>query len=208
MKIISIQSLAISDVKVISFARFRDERGYFTEVIRENDLVGNAELPMLAQKRFAQSNESYSQYGTLRGLHLQVDPNLDKLVRVVQGRIIDFALDVRCGSPTFGKLVAYELKADRGLNYEEMVLVPFGFAHGFVCLEDSLVQYAQTGVWNGKGEVSFSFISPEIDQSLLSASIKDHITSIYPYLRMSPKDTAGINLTSWMTHPLMKQVCF
>ena len=106
MKIIEIKSLAIPDVKVIRFARFADHRGYFTESFRRNDFNG---LDFLKGLEFLQSNESFSKKETVRGLHFQWDPAMGKLVRTLNGHMIDMVMDIRKGSPTFGKIIAQEM---------------------------------------------------------------------------------------------------
>lgn len=200
MKILSINSLYIPEVKVIRVARFMDERGYFTEIMRESDLVARPELTCIAGRHFQQANESVSRAGTIRGLHLQVNPNLDKYLRLLSGHIIDLALDVRQNSPTFGKMCSYELKSDPHASYEEVLLIPFGFAHGIVVVTDSRVQYFQTGDWNGKGEVSISPQAPEIDWSGVDSLHQKLFQSLSTSPKMSTKDMAGISLTQWISH--------
>ena len=113
---------------------FGDSRGYFLESWSQRDFDA-AVRPL----RFVQDNESRSCYGVLRGLHFQKGKDAQsKLVRVVQGRVLDVAVDIRRGSPTFGQHVAVELSAD---NHRQM-FIPRGFAHGFAVLsEEALFQY-------------------------------------------------------------------
>ena len=109
-----------------------DERGYFVETFRLD------ELEKFTQKKwnFIQDNESLSQKGVLRGLHFQLPPFAQsKLVRVIRGRVLDVALDIRKNSPTFGEFVAVELS---GQNKRQMLL-PQGFAHGFLVLENDTI---------------------------------------------------------------------
>ena len=202
MKIVSISPLSIPEVQVIRVARFHDERGYFTEIMRESDLVARPELACIAGKHFRQTNESLSSAGTIRGLHSQVNPNLDKYLRLLSGHIIDLALDIRQDSPTFGKICAYELKSDPQASYEDVLLIPFGFAHGIVVVTDSRVQYFQTGDWNGEGEVSISPHSPEIDWSGVDPSHRQVFQSLSINPKMSTKDKAGISLSQWTSHHL------
>ena len=123
---------AIPDVVVIEPQIHGDERGYFVETFRQDKLE-----EFLGYKiNFCQDNESKSSRGVLRGLHYQLHPAAQtKLVRVISGRVLDVAVDIREGSPTFGKHVCVELS---GTNKRQM-LVPRGFAHGFVVLEDETV---------------------------------------------------------------------
>ena len=108
---------------------FGDDRGYFTEIFRQDKLEA-----FLGYKiDFCQDNESKSTFGVLRGLHYQLAPHAQtKLVRVITGKVLDIAVDIRKGSPTFGQHVAVELT---GENKKQM-LVPRGFAHGFVVLSE------------------------------------------------------------------------
>ena len=123
-----VEPLAIPDVKLIRPVRQGDERGYFSEVY-------NAHAYKVAgiTHDFVQDNHSYSaECGVLRGLHLQTPPAAQaKLVRVGRGRIFDVAVDLRAGSETYGKWVGEELSAENGLQ----ILIPHGFAHGFLTLE-------------------------------------------------------------------------
>ena len=123
---------AIEDVVIIEPVVHGDERGYFVETFRADKLE-----EFLGYKiNFCQDNESKSSRGVLRGLHYQLAPAAQtKLVRVIQGKVLDVAVDIRKGSPTFGKHVAVELSAEN----KRQLLVPRGFAHGFVVLEDDTV---------------------------------------------------------------------
>ena len=107
---------------------FQDARGYFFESFSEREFVEK-----VCNTRFVQDNESKSSYGVVRGLHFQRPPYAQsKLVRVVEGRVLDVAVDIRRGSPTFGRYVAVELSAE---NHRQL-FIPRGFAHGFVVTSD------------------------------------------------------------------------
>lgn len=122
---------AIDGVVIIEPRVFGDHRGYFFESFSERDF--NSQV---REVRFVQDNESKSCYGVLRGLHFQKPPYAQsKLVRVVKGAVLDVAVDIRKGSPTFGQHVAVELTED---NHRQF-FVPRGFAHGFVVLTDEVV---------------------------------------------------------------------
>lgn len=122
----------IAGLLIIEPRVFGDERGYFMESFSERDFAAATGLDV----RFVQDNESRSKRGVLRGLHFQKEPYAQaKLVRVAQGRVLDVAVDIREGSPTFGKYVATELSGD---NHRQM-FIPKGFAHGYVVLEDDTV---------------------------------------------------------------------
>jgi dTDP-4-dehydrorhamnose 3,5-epimerase len=118
--------------RIIISKRHVDNRGWFSETFHEQRLQ-KAGITC----RFVQDNQSYSKRaGTLRGLHFQVPPAAQaKLVSVVRGRILDVAVDVRHGSPTYGKHVATEISAESG----RQLYIPIGFAHGFLTLEDDVL---------------------------------------------------------------------
>ena len=123
---------AIPDVVIIEPKVHGDSRGYFVETFRQDKLE-----EFLGYKiNFCQDNESKSSKGVLRGLHYQLPPHAQtKIVRVIHGRVLDVAVDIRRNSPTFGKYVAVLLSAEN----KKQLLVPRGFAHGFVVLEDDTV---------------------------------------------------------------------
>ena len=122
----------IEDVVIIEPKVHGDDRGYFVETFRADKL----EEFLGFKLNFGQDNESKSSKGVLRGLHYQLPPHAQtKLVRVIQGRVLDVAVDIRRNSPTFGQHVAVELSAEN----KKQLLVPRGFAHGFVVLEDDTI---------------------------------------------------------------------
>jgi dTDP-4-dehydrorhamnose 3,5-epimerase len=119
----------ISDVYIIEPSVFGDDRGYFLESFNLEKFKENI-YPI----KFVQDNESKSSKGVLRGLHFQKPPfNQAKLVRCVEGSVMDVAVDIRKGSPTYGKHVAIELTGEN----KRQLFVPRGFAHGFVVLSES-----------------------------------------------------------------------
>ena len=120
---------AIADVKIIEPRVFSDSRGYFYESFCEREFRRN-----VADVHFVQDNESFSQGLVVRGLHFQRDEHAQaKLVRVTEGKVLDIAVDLRSGSPTFGQHVAVELSGD---NHRQL-FIPRGFAHGFAVLSES-----------------------------------------------------------------------
>ncbi len=123
---------AIPDVIIIEPEVFGDKRGYFVETFRTDKLAA-----FLGYKvNFCQDNESKSSYGVVRGLHYQLPPFAQtKLVRVIIGRVLDVAVDIRKGSPTFGKYTAVELSEKN----KKQMLIPRGFAHGFAVLSDEAI---------------------------------------------------------------------
>lgn len=123
---------SIPDVVIIEPEIHGDERGYFVETFRQDKL----EAFLGYRINFCQDNESKSNRGVLRGLHYQLHPAAQtKMVRVIKGKVLDIAVDIRKGSPTFGKHVSIELSAEN----KKQVLIPRGFAHGFVVLEDDTI---------------------------------------------------------------------
>jgi len=120
----------IPDVLLIEPKVHGDDRGYFVETFRHDKF----EAAVGYKVHFVQDNESKSSKGVLRGLHFQLDPHAQsKLVRVIEGSVLDVAVDIRKGSPTFGQHVAIELSGDN----KKQLFIPRGFAHGFVVLTDT-----------------------------------------------------------------------
>ena len=151
-----IEATALPDVKLLTPKRFGDNRGYFSEVYKQTALR-EAGLDL----EFIQDNQSLSrEVGTLRGLHYQAPPFAQaKLVRVVTGRIYDVAVDIRVGSPSYGKWVGAELSAD---NLQQL-LVPVGFLHGFVTLEpDTTVLYKVTAPYSAAHDGGVAWDDPDI----------------------------------------------
>ena len=123
---------------------FKDGRGYFTEIYKRSEFKSIG-----INVDFNQDNQSYSAKGTLRGLHFQRPPySQGKLVRVSEGKIFDVAVDLRINSPTFGNYVSAILSGDN----MHMLWIPEGFAHGFLALENSLVNYKATSEYNKESE--------------------------------------------------------
>lgn len=146
---------AIADVLIIESDVFGDSRGYFFENYSQkkfNELVRPIE--------FVQDNESKSKYGVLRGLHFQKGKYAQsKLVRVIKGRVLDVAVDIRKGSPTFGKHVAVELSEE---NHRQ-VFIPRGFAHGFLALsEEAIFQYKCDNFYTPQAEGAIAWNDPDI----------------------------------------------
>ena len=146
----------IPDVLEVENPRFGDQRGYFMEVYNEA-----AAQALGFHETFVQDNLSKSAKGILRGLHYQIEPHAQgKLVHVLAGRAWDVAVDLRRGSPTFGKWVARELSGDNGLA----LWVPPGFAHGFLALEDdTLLLYKCTTPYTPAAERAVHYACPELD---------------------------------------------
>lgn len=145
----------IEGVVIIEPKVFADGRGYFFESWSQRDFDR-----LVAPIRFVQDNESRSAYGVLRGLHYQAAPHAQaKLVRVVEGRVLDVAVDLRDGSPTFGRHVSVELSAD---NHRQLFL-PRGMAHGYVVLSESaLFQYKCDGFYAPQSAGGIAWDDPEL----------------------------------------------
>ena len=145
----------IPEVVIIEPKVFGDHRGYFFESFSERDFVAN-----VREVKFVQDNESKSCYGVLRGLHFQKPPHAQsKLVRVVKGKVLDVAVDVRRGSPTFGRYVSVELSEE---NHRQF-FIPRGFAHGFVVLsEEAVFQYKCDNFYNKESEGSVAWNDPQL----------------------------------------------
>ena len=170
---------AIPDVVIIEPKVHGDSRGYFVETFVSNKL----EEFLGYQINFCQDNESKSSKGVLRGLHYQLPPYAQtKLVRVIHGRVLDVAVDIRKNSPTFGQHVAVELSGEN----KKQLLIPRGFAHGFVVLEDDTVFAYKVD----------NYYSPECDRGIAFDDKNLNIDWILKkdQLNLSAKDTKQPNL--------------
>lgn len=199
MKIEAVESLAIPELKVIRFGRFRDDRGYFTESYRLGDLSRHPETTFLREVRFLQINESFSRAGVVRGLHFQWNPPMGKLVRAVRGRIVDLALDIRLGSPTLGRIVARDISEEPGADHAEWIWVPPGFAHGFFCPTDAILEYLCSGEYRPGNEAGISPMAPDLDWSLCDRALKrafDEVAAGEAIL--SEKDRDALSLHDWL----------
>ena len=147
--------LALPEIILVRASRFGDDRGYFMETYKASAFAaGGISLP------FVQDNLSHSSHGVLRGLHYQKHPRAQgKLVSVLSGRILDVAVDIRRGSPTYGQWLACELSAGEG----NMLYVPAGFAHGFCVLSDEAdVLYKVTAEFDANLDRGILWNDPEI----------------------------------------------
>ena len=182
---------AIPDVYIIEPKVWGDERGYFVETFRQdklNDFLG-------FKVNFIQDNESKSGYGVLRGLHYQLASAAQtKLVRVIKGKVLDVAVDIRKGSPTFGQHVSVELSEQN----KRQMFVPRGFAHGFVVLEDDTVfAYKVDNYYSPENDRGLAFddaslaIDWIVDRDQLQLSAKD---TRQPTLELAELFDYGINL--------------
>jgi dTDP-4-dehydrorhamnose 3,5-epimerase len=171
---------SIPDVIVIEPNLHGDARGYFMETFRQ-DLF---EAAVGHTVNFVQDNESMSSKGVLRGLHFQLAPHAQsKLVRVIEGRVLDVAVDIRVGSPHFGQYVGVELTADN----KKQLFVPRGFAHGFVVLsETATFAYKVDNYYSPECDRGIAFNDPQLNINWRLSNEQ---------LMLSDKDTKQLNLT-------------
>jgi len=170
---------SIADVFVIEPQVHGDDRGYFVETFRQ-DLF---EQSIGYQVNFIQDNESKSSLGVLRGLHFQLPPHAQsKLVRVIRGKVLDIAVDIRTNSPTYGQHVAVELSDTN----KKQLFIPRGFAHGFVVLsKDAIFSYKVDNYYSPGCDrgLAFDDVQLAIDWKLTQSQ-----------LQLSEKDTKQLNL--------------
>jgi len=138
----------------------------------------------------------------VRGLHFQWDPWQGKLVRPIDGRLIDLALDIRRGSPTFGKIVGRDMVVGPDLDEGEWIWLPPGFAHGAVFPEDSAIEYLCTSAWSPGNEASISILAADIDWSLCERALAEEVESLLASdAQLNEKDRDGHTLASWAADP-------
>lgn len=176
---------SIPEVKILEPRLFKDARGYFCETYNRKTLL---ELGINAE--FVQDNESFSQHGVVRGLHYQKGEHAQaKLVRVLQGEVLDVAVDIRAGSPTFGKFVAVRLSGENHLQF----FIPKGFAHGFAVLsETALFAYKCDALYAPQAEGSINANDPSIGIDWIVAA-EDRL--------FSDKDLKAQSFGDYLSHP-------
>lgn len=197
MNILDIQHAVFPEIKIIKYKRFTDDRGYFTETFRQSDFDLSKEIDFLNNASIGQINESKSTKGVIRGLHFQWNPYMGKLVRCIQGEMIDLFLDIRKGSPTFGKIGAYRMPARLDEEFGEWIWVPVGFAHGNAYTQDGMIEYICTGQYNGESEAGIGVFADDIDWSEVNAEDKNDIDSMLKNTTLSEKDQQGLTLDQW-----------
>ena len=181
----------IPEVVIIDPLVHGDERGYFIETFRQVKL----ETFLGFKISFCQDNESKSSYGVLRGLHFQLPPFAQtKLLRVIEGEVLDVAVDVRKGSPTFGKHVAVRLSGDN----KRQIFVPRGFAHGFVVLSEFCTFAYKVD----------NYYSPECDRGIAFDDSDLGIDWILKRsdLKLSPKDVKQVKFKDAATVSFSEQL--
>ena len=174
-----IQRFNIEGPLLIQLKTFHDNRGFFVERYNESKFK-ELGLPT----NFVQDNFSRSQYGVLRGLHCQYNPSMGKLVSCTRGEIFDVAVDIRKGSPTYGKYISVTLQGDK----PALFWIPSGFAHGFCVTskEGADVLYKVDNLWSPNGEVCFLWNDSTI-------GIQWPISNVI----MSTKDQMGMNFKDY-----------
>ena len=173
---IEVVKTEIPGVLIIEPKVFGDDRGYFMESFNAREFTEKTGIEIT----FVQDNESKSRYGVLRGLHFQLPPyTQSKLVRVVKGKVLDVAVDIRKGSPTYGKYVTCEMTEENKRQF----FVPKGFAHGFCVLsEEAIFQYKCDDFYHPEAEGAIAWDDPDIaiqwpveeDNVILSEKDKHH----------------------------------
>lgn len=178
----------IPGVVILEPKIFKDTRGYFAETWNENKL---AQLGICC--KFVQDNESFSQYGVIRGLHFQKGPAAQaKLVRVIKGEVLDVALDIRAGSHTFGQHVSVRLSED---NHRQLY-IPRGFAHGFAVL-------SKTALFAYKCD---NFYAPDSEGSILASDASLGIDWSIPNDKQifSVKDSCAPSWNTYCLNPVFR----
>jgi dTDP-4-dehydrorhamnose 3,5-epimerase len=183
---ITVTKTPLDGVVFIDTRFFQDDRGFFMEAWHERDYAA-AGLSM----RFVQDSHSRSHRGVLRGLHYQdMTAPLGKLIRCTIGEIFDVAVDLRAGSPSFGKFVSVHLTADN----KRQMYVPVGFAHGFQALTDVVeVQYRQTGYYSPAAEGSVLWSDPDVG-----------VNWPIPNPTLSTRDRNAITLKEYAANPAFR----
>lgn len=197
MKITSVKTLEFPEIKTITFARFADDRGYFTELYRKSDIFSHPDLIFLKNIEFLQSNESFSKKGVIRGLHFQWDPYMGKLVRTISGHMIDMFLDIRKNSPYYGRIVCYDMPANN-TGHGEWIWIPPGFAHGNIFLENTLIEYYCTGEYNPDCESGISPLSDDINWEMCDSELEKRFKEVVSgNLYISDKDRNAMSVSEW-----------
>jgi dTDP-4-dehydrorhamnose 3,5-epimerase len=180
----------IDGVVIIEPKIFKDSRGYFFESFSQREFNEK-----VANINFVQDNESKSSYGVIRGLHFQKPPYAQsKLVRCVRGKVLDVALDIREGSPTYGKHVAVELTE----NNHRQLFIPKGFAHGFAVLSDEAVfQYKCDEFYHPEVDGGVNMLDETIEDTIGNKGINWHVPK--EKIILSDKDTKHPKLKDFKT---------
>ena len=178
----TVEKTTIRDLLIITPQMFKDDRGFFTETYRKDKFAAFG-----LNLEFVQDNHSRSAKGVLRGLHFQWEPPMGKIMRVTQGTAFLVAVDIRKGSPSFGKWIGVEASAENC----KQVYAPAGFARGFCVLSEfAEIQYKCTGIYSDKAESGISWNDPAIG---INWPVSDPI--------LSKKDESAQTLAQWAEKP-------
>jgi dTDP-4-dehydrorhamnose 3,5-epimerase len=172
MVLSEIKELNIPDIKIIEFKKNKDFRGYFLETFNCNDI--KQKCSFLNNFSFVQTNESFSFANTFRGLHIQ--KNMGKLVRLIYGEMVDFALDLRKESRFYKKIIGYNLQST--CDYSEWIWIPPGIAHGMWLKENSMIEYFCTDVYKAEEQYCVPIFSDVIDWNECNIDIYNDFLSI------------------------------
>ena len=175
-------------VKVYELAPFSDHRGKFYEAY-------NQEIMEYFRERFVQTNISVSQKGVFRGMHYQYDEPMGKMITCLSGEIVDFWMDIREGSPTYGTVESLRLAADK----PTLLYIPPGFAHGFCSVTDSVIKYECTSYYNSSGEGAITY--KEIPPHLLW-----HCGVATSEMLLSKKDAAAQSFAEYRKNPKFMEI--
>ena len=198
MNLLGTSELKIPGVKVLKIEKFKDDRGYFFESFRMSDV---RKIAGFVDFNFKQSNESYSKKDVMRGMHFQWNPPMGKLVRTIRGHMVDIALDVRRYSPTYGKVIFYDMPDNKDSNFCEWIWLPPGLAHGNFFLEDTLIEYFCTNQYNPESEICISPLLNDVDFKLAYKPLVQVFTKLKDNAIISQKDRNGISLGEWGKDP-------
>ena len=153
----NVKTTPFKEVFILKPKVHKDDRGFFVESFNERETEKSTGLKI----NFCQDNQTFSKKGVIRGLHYQLPPfSQSKLVRVIEGKVLDVIVDIRKGSPTFGQHYSCELSAENQLQ----IFIPRGFAHGYITLsESSIFSYKVDNYYNKESEGSIAFDDPKLD---------------------------------------------
>jgi dTDP-4-dehydrorhamnose 3,5-epimerase len=197
MTAIEIKRLPLDGVCVLRFRRYVDERGYFVETFRLSKFRSGGLEAIFGGTVFVQANESFSRAGTIRGMHFQWEPPMGKLVRTLHGHMVDLVMDVRLGSPTLGRIVAYDMPEDR--EYLEWIWIPPGFAHGNFFLADTRIEYLCTAEYSAAGESGISPLAADIDWGLCDKGLRSEFERVAKATQLiTDKDRNGMPVRAWL----------
>lgn len=209
MKIVEVKQTVFSEVKLIIYRRFQDERGFFTETFNKKEFEINSSTSFLKDFEIKQINMAYSKKNVIRGLHFQWTPYMGKLLRVIKGRMVDLFLDIRLGSPNFGKIATYEMDSSVTDETNQLIFIPVGFAHGVAVLTDTFVEYYCDSTWNPKTEASITPLAADIDWSLCNKKLKEEFDKVVSNrFFMSKKDKEGMTVSQWKKDPRSKNFIY